>query len=46
MTRARTALAIAAVLSLATGVASAQSTRQKIDDLASRLEQLEQVVQG
>ena len=46
MTRPRAALALAALLSLAAGVASAQSTRQKIDDLASRLEQLEQVVQG
>ena len=46
MTRPRAALALAVLLSLAAGVASAQSTRQKIDDLASRLEQLEQVVQG
>ncbi|NDD74790.1 MAG: tol-pal system protein YbgF [Gammaproteobacteria bacterium] len=46
MTRPRAALALAALLSVAAGVASAQSARQKIDDLASRLEQLEQVVQG
>lgn len=46
MTRARATLALAVMLSLATSVAGAQSTRQKIDDLALRLEQLEQVVQG